>query len=84
MVVDERGVFRDDNFQAAVAALQESSAAAATKAGGKGKDKTQAKQVRAAGRGAAAPARTPMQAHRAAITESYCTQAVCGGLSALP
>lgn len=37
MVVDERGVFRDDNFQAAVAALQEARAAAATKAsGGKG------------------------------------------------
>lgn len=36
MVVDERGVFRDDNFQAAVAALQEAGAAAATKAGGKG------------------------------------------------
>uniref|UniRef100_A0A383WJ44 Helicase ATP-binding domain-containing protein n=1 Tax=Tetradesmus obliquus TaxID=3088 RepID=A0A383WJ44_TETOB len=41
MVVDERGVFRDDNFQAAVAALQDSTAAAATAkgsgAGGKGK-----------------------------------------------
>lgn len=50
MVVDERGVFRDDNFQAAVAALQEAGAAAATKAaGGKGaggKDgKGQAKNV---------------------------------------
>lgn len=47
MVVDERGVFRDDNFQAAVAALQEAGAAAATKAGkgaggkdGKGQSKT--------------------------------------------
>jgi hypothetical protein len=47
MVVDERGVFRDDNFQAAVAALQDSTAAAATKGSGAGgKGKSQAKTVR--------------------------------------
>jgi hypothetical protein len=46
MVVDERGVFRDDNFQAAVAALQDSTAAAATKGGGGSKGKSQAKTVR--------------------------------------
>jgi len=50
MVVDERGVFRDDSFQAAVAALQDSNAAAATAQSGKGGrnskgDKKQPKQV---------------------------------------
>jgi hypothetical protein len=46
MVVDERGVFRDDNFQAAVAALQDSTAAAATKGAAGGKGQKQAKTVR--------------------------------------
>lgn len=49
MVVDERGVFKDDSFQAAVAALQDSNAAAATSQSGKGGskgDKKQPKQVR--------------------------------------
>jgi ATP-dependent RNA helicase DOB1 len=46
MVVDERGVFRDDNFQAAVAALQDSTAAAATKGAAGGMGKGQAKTVR--------------------------------------
>jgi hypothetical protein len=49
MVVDERGVFKDDSFQAAVAALQDGNAAAATaqsgNGGGKG-DKKAPKQVR--------------------------------------
>lgn len=48
MVVDERGVFKDDSFQAAVAALQDSNAAAATGQGGKDGskgDKKQPKQV---------------------------------------
>ncbi len=48
MVVDERGVFKDDSFQAAVAALQDSNAAAATAQSGKGRnkgDKKQPKQV---------------------------------------
>jgi ATP-dependent RNA helicase DOB1 len=45
MVVDERGVFKDDSFQAAVAALQDGNAAQSGKGGGKG-DKKQPKQVR--------------------------------------
>lgn len=49
MVVDERGVFKDDSFQAAVAALQDGNAAAATaqsgKGSGKGDKKQQPKQV---------------------------------------
>jgi hypothetical protein len=48
MVVDERGVFKDDSFQAAVAALQDGNAAAATAQSGKGAnkgDKKQPKQV---------------------------------------
>jgi hypothetical protein len=51
MVVDERGVFKDDAFQAAVAALQDSNAAAATAQSGKGGskgDKKQPKKVRSA------------------------------------
>ncbi|KAK9804329.1 hypothetical protein WJX72_007219 [[Myrmecia] bisecta] len=39
MVVDEKGTFRDDNFQKAVAALTESSAAAAQDSKGKGSKK---------------------------------------------
>jgi hypothetical protein len=48
MVVDERGVFKDDCFQAAVAALQDGNAAAATTQNVKGAnkgDKKQPKQV---------------------------------------
>jgi hypothetical protein len=48
MVVDERGVFKDDSFQAAVAALQDGNVAAATAQSGKGAnkgDKKQPKQV---------------------------------------
>jgi hypothetical protein len=49
MVVDERGVFKDDSFQAAVAALQDSNAAAATGQGGKGGSKGGKKQPKQVG-----------------------------------
>lgn len=79
MVVDERGVFKDDAFQAAVAALQDSNAAAATAQSGKGGskgDKKQPKKVRMQGDAQQQPGQADSTAKNATLVRS-CSLACC-------